>query len=369
MKSISKIYLTISFIVLFILLGSILFFEEETKRDALQEVRKFVVEDFEKLLAFEKANLITFALALSEDGALKQTLRDNNDEEGYKLLDSIAERFAQNTHLKTLHLQILNTNFQIFAQNWKKTSMGEPILRFRKDLEKLRDNKKAKVGLETGRRLTFKSTVPIKYGEKYLGYLEVIKFLDEFTEKLRQRGIEVSALMDKKYIIKNDSLMKNFPRFKGYVIVNENYNAKLLAKVNKFSWNKLEEQSYYKYEGMLFMLKSMLNAEGEKIGEYLIVLPKNTLHKYQKSRQNISLLTRFSDEDIYRFVKQREELSGAYQNVHDRDMIELLPRLSGSEKSRLKKLVRTRLKDYTKEELINVILEKVHKGKKSGEIR
>ncbi|CAA6810173.1 MAG: Unknown protein [uncultured Sulfurovum sp.] len=369
MKSISKIYFAISFIVLFVLLGSILFFKEETKRDNLQEVRKFVVEDFEEVLAFEKANLLTFALALAEDGALKQALIDDDEDEGYRLLDSIAERFTQNTHLKKLRLQILNNDFHIFAQNWKKTSMGQPISWFRKDLEKLRDIKKPKVGLETGRRLTFKATIPIMYGEKYLGYLEVIKFIDEFAEKLRQRGMEVFALMDEKHIIKDDSLMEKFPRFKGYVIANENYNSKLLAKANKFSWNKLVEVSYYKYEGMLFMLKTMLNGEGKEIGQYLIVLPKNTLLKYQKSRQNISLLTRFSDEDIHNFVKRWEEPSGAYQNVHDRDMIELLPRLFESDKTQLKKLVRTRLEDYTKEELINIILEKTHKTKKSGEIR
>jgi len=72
MKSISKIYFAISFIVLSVLLGSILFFKEKTKSDDLQEVRKFVVEDFEEVLAFEKANLLTFALALAEDGALKK---------------------------------------------------------------------------------------------------------------------------------------------------------------------------------------------------------------------------------------------------------------------------------------------------------
>ncbi|CAA6800092.1 MAG: Unknown protein [uncultured Sulfurovum sp.] len=369
MKSISKIYFIISFIVLFLLVGSILFFKEKTKNDNLQEVRKFVVEDFEELLAFEKANLLTFSLALAEDGALKKTLIEEDSDEGYRLLDSIAERFTKNTHLKNLRLQVLNNDFEIFAQNWKKTSMGLPISWFRKDLVKLKDNKKPKVGLETGRRLTFKATIPIVYGEAYLGYLEVIKFIDEFTEKLRQRGIEVFALMDKEHVIEKNSLMYKFPRFKDYVIANENYNLQLLVHAEKVIWNELVYKSYYKYQDKLFILKSMLNGEGKEIGQYLIVLPSNTLKKYQNARQNISLLTRFSDEEVHNFVKRWENPAGAYQNVHDRELIELLPKLFEKDKVQLKEIVRTRLQDYSKEALINIIVEKEHKTKKSGEIR
>ena len=369
MNSISKIYFVISFIVLFVLLGSILFFKEETKNDNLQEIRKFVVEDFEEVLAFEKANLLTFALALAEDGALKKTLITDDSDEGYRLLDSIAARFTENTYLKKLRLQILNTDFEIFAQNWKKESMGMPISWFRKDLKQLKENKKPKVGLETGRRLTFKATIPIVNGEEELGYLEVIKFIDEFTGKLRQKGLEVVALMDKEYIIEQDSLMANFPRFKGYVIANENYNSQLIAKAKRLPWDALVDVGYYKQDDILFILKSMLNGEGDEIGQYLIVLPQNTLVKYQKSRQNISLLTRFSDEDVHNFVKRWENPSGAYQNVHDRELIELLPKLFEKDKVHLKQLVRVRLEDYTKEELINIILEKSHKKKKTGEIK
>jgi hypothetical protein len=369
MKSISKIYFAISFIVLFVLLGSILFFKEKSKSDDLQEVRKFVVEDFEEVLAFEKANLLTFALALAEDGVLKKTLLEDDTDAGYALLDNIADRFTKNTHLKKLRLQILDIDFQIFAQNWKQNSTGLPISWFRKDLNKFKYNKKPKVGLETGRRLTFKATIPIMSGDKTIGYLEVIKFIDGFSEKLRQKGMEVFALMDEKYILKKNSLMDKFPRFKGYVIANENYNSKLLIKANALPWDELLDVSYYKHEDSLFILKTMLNGESKVIGQYLIVLPSNTLEKYQKSRQNISLLTRFSDEDIHNFVKRWENPSGAYNNVHDRDLIELLPKLFEKDKVHLKELVRKRLEDYNKEELINIILEKAKKEQKKGEVK
>jgi len=369
MKSIFKLYFIISFIVLFIFVGSILFFREATKEDNLQEIRKFVVADFEELLAFEKANLLTFALALSEDGALKQALMEDDWEEGYRLLDNIADRFRKNTHLKKLRLQVLNNDFEIFAQNWKKTSMGMPISWFRKDLVPLKYNKKPKVGLETGRRLTFKATIPILYGETYIGYLEVIKFIDELSEKLREKGVEMFALMEKEHMIKKNSLMDKLPRFKAYVIANENHNAPLKEKAEALPWNELVSRGYYKYEDKLFILKSMLNGEGQEIGEYLIVLPKNTLANYQKLHQNISLLTRFSDEEIHNFVKCWENPSGAYHNVDDREIVELLPQLFEKDKVRLKKIARDRLQRYSKEALIEIILGKSYKKRKRGVIK
>lgn len=369
MKSISKLYLIISFTVLFILLGSVLFFRQESKYDDLQEIRKFAVADFEESLAFEKANLLTFAMALAEDGALKQALMDDDWEEGYRLLDNIADRFTKNTHLKKLRLQVLNNDFEIFAQNWKKTSMGMPISWFRKDLDKLKYNKKPKVGLETGRRLTFKATIPILYGNKYIGYLEVIKFIDEFSEKLRQREVEIFALMNQAYIIKKNSLMDKLPRFKAYVIANENYNVPLKEKAEAIPWAELLSRGYYKYEDELFMLKSMLNGEGKEIGQYLLVLPKKTLEKYKKLHQNISLLTRFSDEEVHNFVKRWENPAGSYQNVHDREILELLPQLFEKDKAHLKKIARARLEDYRKDELINIILGQRYKKRKVGEIR
>jgi len=367
MKAISKIYLLITFIVLLLLIGSIIFFKQESHKDKLQELRRYAVADFEKVLAYENANLLSFSLALSEDGALKKALYQDNQQAGYELLYSISERFKKNTHIQKLRLQLLNNEFEIFAQNWKQDSGGMPLSWFRSDLEKLKYNKKPKVGIETGRRLTFKATIPIQYGKEYIGYLEVIKFIDEFSEKLHQQGIELFALMNPEYILEN-SLMKEFPRLKGYVIANENYNSKLKVKADSFSWKELKALGYYKYEEMLFLLKPMYNGEYIQIGEYLIVLPKKTFLEYQNSYQDVSLITRFSDEDIYNFVKRWEHPNGSYRTIKDRELLELLPKLYKKDKVLLTQAAEGVLQEYTKQELIDIILKNSHKVNKVGKI-
>jgi len=367
MKAISKIYLIIIVMVLFLLIGSILFFKYESHKDRLQELRGYIVEDFKKVLAYENASLLSFSLALAEDGKLKESLRTENQVSGYELLYGISERFKKYTHIKKLRLQLLNNDFEIFAQNWKKNSVGMPLSWFRSDLSKLKFDKKPKVGIETGRRLTFKATIPIQYGKEYIGYLEVIKFIDEFADKLHQQGIELFALMNPKYIIES-SLMKEFPKLEGYVIANENYNKKIKEKVELLNWNRLESLGYFKKFGIFSVLMPMYNGEHIEIGKYLIVLTPKKFREYQKLYQDFSLISRFSDEDIYNFVKRWEHKSGSYKNIKDKELLELLPKLREKDKVDLIRVAEDRLHKYTKDELIDIILEKNYKVNKIGKI-
>jgi len=370
MKSISKIYLFISFIVLLILLGSIFFFNQQRHKDKLQELRRYVVADFEKVLGYENANLLSFSLALSEDGALKEALYHKREKEAYQILFKIAERFKKNTHIEHLPLQIITNDFVIFAQNWKRESYGTPLL-FRHDLENIKENRKPKVGIETGRRLTFKATIPIQYGKKYIGYLEVIKFIDELVSKLRQQKLELFVLMNPKHIVKN-SLMKDFPHLKKYVIANKNYNRKLKEKVEEIDWQRLELAGYVEYKEQFFILKEMKNAEGTVIGKYLLVLSDKKFQEYQYHYQDISLLTRFSDEDVFNFVKREEDSLFGYHTSEEKELIEeliaMLPNLKPEEKFDTRLFLVSKLEKYKKSELIDIILHTNHKENKVGRV-
>ena len=367
MKSLSKIYLFISFTVLLILLGSIFFFKQESQKDKLQELRRYAVADFEEVLAFEKANLLSFALALSEDGALKEALYNEKESEAYQILFKIAYRFKQNTHIEHLRLQLLTNDFIILAQNWKKESYGTPLF-FRHDLEKLKENPRPKVGLETGRRLTFKATIPIHYRDEKIGYLEVIKFIDELAFKLEQQGIELFALMNPKYIVKN-SLMKDFPHLKEYVIANENYKSQLKSKVEEIDWKRLKSVGYVKHKGQFFILKAMKNGEETVIGQYLLVLSAKKFKEYQHNYQDVSFITRFSDEDIYNFVKRWKQPMGGLHTFEEQEWIELFPYLRQEDREDVRQMLSGKLQFYKKEELIDILLKNKLRIKKRGVIK
>lgn len=367
MKHISKIYLTLIFIVLLSFSFLILFFEKGTHKDNIQALSRYVIDDFQRGLAYENAELLSFSLALSEDGALKNALTADNEQLAYDILSGISERFKEYTHIKTLRLQVFDNDFFIFAQSWGNASAGMPMWWFRDDLEKLKYNKKPKVGMETGRRLTFKATIPIRNGKEYIGYLEVIKFVDEFTEKLHQNGIELFTLMDTKYL-KQASLMQEFPFLNDYIIANKNFNEKLKIKAEEIDWDELTVVGYHEYNEILFILEPMYNGEMQEIGKYLLVLPPETVKHYKKRYQDVSFFTRLSDEDVYKVVKLWQNPSGSYKNVDDKRLIEWLPKLYKEDKIGLIQQAKKQLSQYTKDELIDIILESKHKEKKVGSV-
>ena len=368
MKRISKLYLIIIFIVLFSLSLSILFFAKESHNDKLQELSRYIIDNFQKGLAYENADLLSFSLALSEDGALKNALTSDNEQQAYEILSGIAKRFKEYTHIKTLRLQVFDNDFFIFAQSWENASVGMPMWWFRNDLEKLKYDKRPKVGVETGRRLTFKATIPIRNGKEYIGYLEVIKFVDEFAKKLHQQGIELFALMDIKYL-KNASLMQEFPFLDKYVIANKNFNQKLKTKADLIEWDVLENIGYYYEENILYILEPMYNGARQEIGKYLMVLPPESIVHYQKKYQDVSTFTRLSDEDVYKVVKLWENPSGSYRSAKDKTLIEWLSKLRKEDKISLEKEAKRVLQTYSKDELIDIIIESKHKNRKIGVIR
>jgi hypothetical protein len=368
MKHISKLYIIITFIILLLLSSSIIFFAKESKKDKMQELSHYLAEEFREGLAYENADLLSFSLALSENGALKNALISENEQQAYEILSEITKRFKEYTHIKTLRIQLLDNEFFIFAQSWGNTSTGLPLWWFRDDLDQLKKNKKPKVGMETGRRLTFKATIPILNGKEYIGYLEVIKFVDEFTEKLHQEGIELFTLMKKKYL-KQASLMQDFSQVKNYVIANKNYNVKLQDRIEFIDWTELNSLGYYYEDNFLYLLEPMYNGEQEEIGKYLIILPPETLKRYKDQYQNISTITRLRDEDLYKVVQSWQNPSGSYKSIEDKELIELLPKLRDEDKVTLLEDAKNRLQHYNKTELIDIILEQKHQEPKRGEIQ
>jgi len=367
MKRISNVYLASVFIILLGLSLSILFFLKESQKDKIEALSRHILDDFQKDLAYENSDLLTFSLALSEDGALKNALLSDDEEGAYAILSAISKRFKEYTHIQTLRLQLFDTDFFIFAQSWGNASVGMPMWWFRDDLEKLKQNKHPKVGIETGRRLTFKATIPIQSGHEYIGYLEVIQFVDEFAKKLRQRGIELFALMDMKYL-EQASLMKEFPFLDNYIIANKNFNKQLEAKVKKIDWQALKELGYVYKNKILYLLEPMYNGDQEEIGKYLLVLPSHTVTHYSHNYQDISIFTRLRDKDIYKVVQLWENPSGSYRNIKDKNLIEWFGKLQDEDKKMLVEEAKKSLSLYSKDELIDIILERKYKEKKVGVI-
>jgi len=364
----NKIYLYAVFTILALLFISLFFFVQSDKEERLITLGDHVVENFRAGLDYEMVDLLSFSMALSEDGELKNSLIYDDEVKGYKILSNISERFKKYTHLKSLRLQVLTPDFFIFARSWSEGFEGMPIWWFRDDLDTLNRNNEPKVGMETGRLLTFKATVPIRSGLEIVGYLEVIKLVDEFSIKLRKRGIELFALMDEKYL-EQAALMRDFPVVNGYVIANQNFNQQLLPKLEKIDWESFLSKSYAYEDNILYLHEPMYNGKGKQIGIYVLAISDDALHKFEKETESVSFFTQFSDDDVKKVVNAWENPYGSFRNQYDKDLIALLPKLQKEDKRGLELEAKSILRTYSKEELIDMVLENKHKEKKVGEIK
>ncbi len=314
------------------------------------------------------SDLLSFSLALAEDGSLKNALSADDESRGHEILTGITKRFKKYTHLKSLRIQVLTVDFFIFARSWDEGYEGMPLWWFRDDLRKLKTNKKPKVGMEVGRLLTFKATIPIYSGKKLLGYLEVIKFVDELAAKLYKKGIDLFVLMDEKYL-KQAELMKNFPFLHGYIIANHKFNHYLKEKIEHLDWKKLEQKSYLYDGGRLYILEPMYNGNGDKIGVYLLTLSKEALDEYERTNHKTSFFTQFSDEDIEQVVALWKHPYGSFRSGYDKDLVALLPKLKKEDKAALEAEAKEILRGYNKEELIDIILKNTYNEKKTGVVQ
>ncbi len=367
-KYISKIALYVTFSVLMILFISVFFFVKHSKEDRLISLGDAIISSFRAGLDYEMVDLLSLSLALSEDGELKNALTTENETKGYLILSKITERFKKYTHIKTLRIQVLTPDFFIFARSWDEGYEGMPLWWFRDDLDSLKNNIRPKVGMETGRLLTLKATIPMRSGDKVLGYLEVIKFIDEFTLKLRKKGIELFALMDEKYL-EQAELMRDFPRFNGYVVSNQNYNQQYMDKIEVLDWESLLLKNYWYEDGILYLYEPMMNGQGKKIGLYLLCIPEDALKKYEKEKQSVSFFTQFSDEDIEKVVDAWKNPHDSFRNEYDKNIVGLLSKLNQEDKFELEIEAKRILQNYSKDELIDIVIENKHNEKKSGIIQ
>lgn len=327
-----------------------------------------VAQEFRNTLSAEMVYLLSFSLALSENGELKQALAEEDENIGYEILSDLTQRFKKYTHMKSLRLQVFTPEFFIFARSWNEGFEGMPIWWFRDDLKTLKNNTEPKVGMETGRLLTFKSTIPIRRNNQLLGYLEVIELVDEFSERLREQGIELFTLMDEVYLEKA-SLMRNFPRLFGKVIANQNYHATLKDQIMDIEFDHLVEKQFLQTEDHFFLWEPMYNGVGKKIGGYLLVLPSASLEQFRHNESSFSILKPFSDKDIKYVIESREKQLGSFRTRYDKDLIDVLPKLFKEDKKELEAEAREILKYYRKEELINIILNQNNEEKKIGTIQ
>lgn len=322
---------------------------------------------FRNNLNSQKSQALSLAIALAENKALKEALWDDDEDLGYEILSKSLARLREYTLMTDVRAQVITTDLTIFARSWDNTYAGMPLDIFREDLKAITTLKKPKVAIEPGRLLSIKATTPIMQGAKAIGYLEILQFFDKMTDNLRQNHIELLVLMDEK-LLNIATLMRENPTVQNYVVSNKNYNANLLPIIESINMSKLLHQRYLYTDGYFFIIEEMLDGRGDQIGLFLMVLSKDDLDQLMHGSRSLSFFLNFTNKDLYQVVNRWEDPTGGYRSMYDRNLFKLLNTFQGEDRMLVEQEIYEVLQEYSKKELIDIILYQNRRRKITGEI-
>ena len=352
-------YKFFSAILLFIILVStvvFLYFRFEAKENKLNHVLDQLTLELNDQLKTNEMSALKLAVAMSKNSALVDAL-DNDDEDlGYRILSDVTKSIEENAHTK-VKAQIITSEYNIFARSWDDVYAGMPLGDYRTDLDYFKTHNTPRTSIEVGRRLGLKATVPIYKNNVLLGFFEVIDFFEPMTEYFRAQGIDLYVLLDEKYYSTAVLMQENLTLNK-YIVANRNYNVAHIDTLKNIDFKQLKSNRIISTKGRHIFYEAMHNGAGETIGAFVMILPDKYLDYFRDPEDDISFLINVKRSSLYSIQKNQEMQTKDLYNLNNpSDIFYMKDIVSSEDKAGFSNQAYKKLNNYSKDELIQLILE------------
>jgi hypothetical protein len=365
---VSRKWVYVTALLLVALMGvGVWYLSAQVEQNRLRKFADTLRTHFQGLLSRQKSQALSLAIALAENEALKEALADDDEDRGFQILSSSLARLREYTFMKEVRAQVITRDLTIFARSWDNTYAGMPLDIFREDLKTITTLKKPRVSIESGRLLSIKATTPIMQGAKAIGYLEILQFFGRLTDDLRRQRIELLVLMDER-LLETATLMRENPTVGPYVVANRNHNANLLPLLSRAVLTRLAKARYLDDGHYLYVAQKMRNGRGEGIGLFVMAVAEEDLRKLMEGEKPLSFFLDFTQEDLYRVVRRWEDPTGGYRSIYDRNLFKLLNTFEGEDRMLVEQEIYEVLREYSRDELIDIILHQHRRRTIEGEI-
>ncbi|MEA3288957.1 MAG: cache domain-containing protein [Campylobacterota bacterium] len=322
----------------------------------------------------QKDNIMSLAIALSNNPQIQTALLNDDEDMGYEILSQNLKSLKQYLKWDDIYTQVLTRDLFIFARSWDSTFSGMPLENFRDDLKEVVDKQKPKVEISIGRLISLKASIPISYDDELLGTLEVISLLDNIVEELRAYDIEIIPLMDIDFIDQAYFMDQNPIVDNQFIVANKNFNKNILFKLQNLpsnSMKKLLKNDLLIIDDKLFAKYPMVNGKGEVLGIYVAIVPMDDISKYfieDESIFNNIIQLNSTQKDIFEYIKYKDE--NIFMNIDQGYIANFKDILTTNEdKEEFEQVARMKLQRLSKKELIDFILTKTKQDDITGEIK
>ncbi len=328
-----------------------------------------------KTIDSEEIPPLSLAIALSSSRSIQDVVLNDDKILGHKVLKASAESLKKHSNKVNIHIQIFTKNLNVFARSWESSTPTIPLVTGRKAA--LRESikyKKPITGIDYGLPLGIKSSSMIVYKDEFLGILEVTTPYDLIVSKIREYGIEIVPLISLNFVPMIYVEQKNLFTVGGTLVVaNENANHALINRLKELNEKELSElmtNDFVLTSSHFFASYSLKNSHGQKLGAFIAIIKKDDYKDFlgeQKSFLRSVYTIDSSKEDVYNYIKNREQ--NIFSGIEKEHLIKLNNLADGKDKLDMYEASKVILQDYSKEELIELILRDKDNKPIVGEIK
>ncbi|QSZ42003.1 hypothetical protein GJV85_07735 [Sulfurimonas aquatica] len=359
------------YILFFALIVLISFFtiimKQELKEEKIDNILDQLSLNINRELKKHQMDDLKVALLLSKNRALIDALENDDEDLGYEILSDMTKSIEENTKMH-IRAQVITNELNIFARSWDDIYAGMPIGDFRKDLDYFKTNKTPRASVEIGRRLGNKSTVPIYKDGIFLGYIEVISFFKSITEFFASMGVELYVLLDVDHLESAVLMMQNLT-VDDYVVANRNYNYNHIQTLKKIDFKELKLNRVIYKDSKYIFYENMYDGNMQNIGGFVFVLPEVYLEYFRNPNDDISFLVNITRSDLYEIVKDEKYNENIYTSYDANSFVYLQDVIDKEDREMFFDEVYNKLDSYTKDELIQMMLDRQVVKKIDGKIK
>ncbi|WP_373003876.1 cache domain-containing protein [Sulfurimonas sp.] len=361
-----KIVVIFVLIVIIIAMG-MFYYKNEIKEQKINHIMDQVTLTLESELKSYKMDDLKMALFLSKNKALVDALENDDEDLGYKILSDITTTIKKNTNI-LIRAQIITKDLNIFARSWDDIYAGMPIGDYRTDLEYFKTHTTPRTSIEIGRRLGIKATVPIYKDGEFLGFVEVISFFKSITDFFSSMGVDLYALLDVQHMDSAVLMMENLA-IDNYVVANRNYNYSHIQTLNKIDFKELKLSNVAYKDNKYIFYETMYDGKFKAIGAFVFVLPEKYLNYFRNPEDDISFLINVTRSGLYDVVKEEKYEKNIYDDYSASSMVYLQDVIDTEDRQVFLDEAYEKFDKYSKDELIQMMLERKIVKKIDGKIR
>jgi len=351
-----------------IIVAVFLYFNLQVQEQKMYHIMDQLRVTLDAQLKEHKMNDLQTAILISKNAALVDALENDDEDLGYILLSETIQEIEKNTGLH-IRAQIFTKELNIFARSWDDVYAGMPIGDYRTDLKYFDTHKTPRTSIEIGRRLGVKATVPIYFKDNtLLGYVEVISFFKNMTDFFSSMGVDFYVLLDLKYTDSAVLMMDNFVLL-DYLVSNRNYNYSHIQTLKSIDFKELRLSGVVHKDDKYIFYENMHDGEGTIIGGFVFVLPQRYFHYFRDPEDDISFLINVTRSSLYDVTRQEKYKKNAYENFSANSLVYLQDVIEKEDRELFLDEAYEKFDAYSKDELIQMMLNRKIIKKIDGKIK